>query len=76
QAVGPLGQPTTGANGTAAPGANSTALPETAVPGAGRDWAALLAAGPATFIDNTGPVPRDLLDRIIGCAGETYRIIF
>ncbi|WP_249423260.1 hypothetical protein [Occultella gossypii] len=60
-----------GAHGTAVPGVNGTALPST-----GRDWAALLAAGPATFIDNTGPVPRDLLDRIIGCAGEIYRIIF
>ncbi len=87
--VGALGQPTTDPNGTATPDTNSTALPGTnstalpsiavpsiAVPGGGRDWAALLAAGPATFTDNTGPVPRDLLDRIIGCSGETYRIIF
>ncbi|MBZ2195031.1 HNH endonuclease signature motif containing protein [Occultella gossypii] len=87
--VGPLGQPTTGTgtdstavprtDSTALPGATGTAAPGvngTALPGTGRDWAALLAAGPATFIDNTGPVPRDLLDRIIGCAGEIYRIIF
>ncbi|WP_154795715.1 HNH endonuclease signature motif containing protein [Occultella kanbiaonis] len=59
--------------GIAVPG---IAVPSIAVPGGGRDWAALLAAGPATFTDNTGPVPRDLLDRIIGCSGETYRIIF
>ncbi|VZO39620.1 hypothetical protein HALOF300_04314 [Occultella aeris] len=65
-----------GTDSTALPGSDGTALPETAAPSTGRDWAALLAAGPATFIDNTGPVPRDLLDRIIGCAGETYRIIF
>ncbi|VZO40682.1 hypothetical protein HALOF300_05390 [Occultella aeris] len=73
-----------GTDSTALPGTDGTALPgtavagtdRTAVPSAGRDWAVLLAAGPATFIDNTGPVPRDLLDRIIGCAGETYRIIF
>ncbi|TDE89625.1 HNH endonuclease [Occultella glacieicola] len=72
------------ATGTATPPTTDATLPlgsvaqtrGSAISSTGRDWAALLASGPATFIDNTGPVPRDLLERMINCHGEIYRIIF
>ncbi|TDE99135.1 HNH endonuclease [Occultella glacieicola] len=76
-------EPATSTNGTAAPTATppATGAP-TPTPAAApaapatKDWAGLLTRGPATFTDNTGPVPRDLLERIINCSGEVYRIIF
>ncbi|WP_165962937.1 HNH endonuclease signature motif containing protein, partial [Occultella glacieicola] len=76
-------EPPTGHDGTTAPTAAPpatgapTPTPATAPAApATKDWAGLLTRGPATFTDNTGPVPRDLLERIINCSGEVYRIIF
>lgn len=39
------------------------------------DWAAVLDSGPATWSDTTGPVPMQVLRRMVRC-GDLYRVLF